>query len=404
MRGSTARSRNTDIMRLLPIEARLFLLSVKPRGDGDDERILRLLGQQVDWQSFARLAERERLVSVMWRRLRPIAGVVPSDVAIAFDRETALTEFKMAVTSAVLDRLVKRLAEAGIPPMLLKGAALARSVYPSFMQRPMNDLDLLVPSALAGTASALLRADGWTLECEEILPFHADFHHLPPLVDPSPAHVVLELHHTLAQVPGPFVFDESRAWRDARSVRSGSCDAWIPSDEQQLLHLCVHYAWSHSLDRGLARTVRDISTLLGCVMLDWDAFVSLAVGARASTCAYWTLALSKTLADATVPDAVLETLRPRQLAATTRALERAFIASALFELNPSRALGRWLWTAGMQPRRSKHGSHRPWDSTARFHEAIHSAERPSVATRLTGHAHRAGAWLRFARLAVSSDS
>ena len=55
----------------------------------------------------------------------------------------------------------RKLTAAGIPTLALKGAALVESVYDSLGQRPMNDLDILVPAGQAAAAAELLLAEGY---------------------------------------------------------------------------------------------------------------------------------------------------------------------------------------------------------------------------------------------------
>lgn len=390
-------------MTLLPAEARLFFLAIKPRDDRDDAAIADLVNAPLDWALLACLAERERLLSIMWYRVREVATAVPPDFAAALRRRTAVIEFRMAATAGLLDRVVSRLASAGIPSLLLKGAALAQSIYPSFAHRPMNDLDILVPAELAPGAWALMRDDGWGLEQADGAEFHDNFHHLKPLVDPAGAGIVLELHRSMMPHPGPFTLEDAHVWGDSGDAHTGSGAARIPSELHQLLHLCVHFAWSHSLDHGLGRTVRDVATLTSTRTIDWDAFTSLAISARAATCAYWTLTISRTLAAAPVPDEVLSALRPRQPRAVTRALERAYIVSGVFGLSPSVLLTRTLWSAGVHPGRSGHGTHRPWHVTERFREAFHEEQKPGVLARIGTHVRGFGSWIRFARIVGGHD-
>src|SRR4051794_7774713 len=58
-------------------------------------------------------------------------------------------------------RLITVLREAGIPVMVLKGGALAVLHYGDAGSRPMGDVDLLVPPALADEALAVVEGAGW---------------------------------------------------------------------------------------------------------------------------------------------------------------------------------------------------------------------------------------------------
>lgn len=384
----------------LPGEARLFFLALRPNDARDDREIMSeieaLVGPDTNWRLITHLAERERLLPVLWYGLRD-RGVVPHDLQPAIRRRTAVVEFRMAATRARLERIMSHLAADGIPALLLKGAALASSVYPSFAHRPMNDLDLLVPPDDAARAWQRVRDLGWTPEQEGGAEFHASFHHLKPLVDPRGTGIVVEIHRSMMPLPGPFILREADVWRDSTEVGIGGTVGRVPSDVHQLLHLSVHFAWSHYLTRGLARTVRDVATLLAEREIAWDDFVVLARGARASTCAFWTLRLSKTLVAAAVPDEVLRALAPMGPAIVTRALERAYIMSAVFDLCPSLVLEKALWTAGIQPRLQAHATLRPWRVTERFREVFHEEPKPPLMVRVRDQLGRIGSWTRFVR-------
>ncbi len=385
-------------MTLLPPEAQLFFLAIKPRDDGDTAPLAALANSDINWQLLAHIAEREKMLSVMWYGLRGRVDAMPRDLEGAVRRRTAVIEFRMAATRATLEQIVTQLAAEGIPSLLLKGAALAHSVYPSFARRPMSDLDVLVAPEQALHAWTRMRVLGWGFEQDGGADFHAAYHHLKPLVDPAGGRIVLEIHRSMMPYPGPFAISESDVWHDATEVRVGSSRAYVPSDLHQLLHLCVHFAWSHSLVHGIGRAVRDVATLAATRDIDWDAFIPLARRTHAATSAYWTLALSRKLVNAAVPVEVLTALRPSQPRLVTKALERAYIVSAVFDLCPSVQLAELLWSAGIRPRHSGHGADRPWHVTERYKEVFREGSTPPLMTRARTHARDLAAWIRFARI------
>ena len=150
------------------------------------------------------------------------------------------------------------------------------------------------------------------------------------------------------------------------------------------------------LTAGIGRTVRDVATLLERGEFDWDGFLALARRTRAGSCAYWTLAMSRTLAGARVPEHVLESLRPPGPMALSHALQRAQISSALLGTCPSIHLMRTLWSAAIRPAWSGHGSARPWQVGEAFMEAFHLGHRPGRLERLQAHVRGWAGWLRFA--------
>ena len=385
-------------MSVLPPEARLLFLATRPRVAGDDEALAEIVRSPINWAAVGQFAEREKLLPVLWSCLGRHAKAIPAAAAARLQRQAAITEFRMAMMESVLCQVVERLAAERIPVMLLKGAALATTVYPSFAQRPMGDLDILVKPDDAKRAWQSMRNAGWTIEPEfaDGGNFHELHHHLPPLVDPRGLKVVLEIHRAMLPVESPCALDADEVWRHARPMHLGGTTAWVPSDLHQMIHLCVHFAWSHMLESGVARTVRDVATLMGTGNLQWPGFVALATRARAGTCAYWTLAMTKTLSGAAAPAAVMEALRPHQPRALTRALERSYVMTGLARACPSVRVARLMWTAGVRPGASGHGAARPWHTGEKFKEAFHIGTIPTVGARLSAHLRGVASWFRFA--------
>lgn len=384
-------------MPALPREAQLVLLAATPGVDCDTPIISELTAQPFDWGAVVRLADREKLLPLVWNCLRGQAAQVPAPVREAFQRESVKIEFRMVATEVALRKILALLHANGIKVILLKGAALAVTVYGSFAKRPMGDLDILVAPGDADRAWKLIRDTGWTVEYEEGDEFYNNFHHLAALVDPSSLKIVLEIHRSMLPFEGPFAFDEGAVWDDASSVTVGSVEAWVPSVSHQLLHYSVHFSWSH-LFTALGRTVRDIGMVLRTAAVDWDDFTALAQRTNAATCAYWMLSITRTITDAPVPAEILDVLRPRQPRFVSRVLERAFISMGLLRACPSLHASHLLWEAGIQPERSGLGKVRPWRTGELFNKVFVGRVRPNWSQRGLGQARLGTRWLNFARI------
>ena len=149
---------------VLPPEARLLLYATRAPSAEDDRAISELVALPLNWRVVGELAEREKLLPVLWSRLRNHTSGIPPAIAERIHAQAAVTEFRMAMTETVLQDVVRRLAAENIRVMLLKGAALATTVYPSFAARPMGDLDILVRPGEAQRAWQCLVDAGWTVE------------------------------------------------------------------------------------------------------------------------------------------------------------------------------------------------------------------------------------------------
>jgi len=383
-------------MPLLPDEARLLFLAARPDAVCGETYMAALVASRPNWRALGALAEREKLLPVLWDCMRDHADLVPKDVRETFRRQAAVTEFRMAMTEAALTKVVEQLHHDGIQVMLLKGAALASTVYGSFAKRPMGDFDILVPPGDAQRAWDLMREVGWTLELEGGEQFYESHHHLPALVDPKGLSLVLEIHRSMLPPAGPFVLDESELWQEARPVQLGTTPVWVPSDRHQLLHLSIHCAWSNMFG-GIGRTVRDVATLLAAAPMDWSRCLELANRARARSCAYWTLSLSETLTGTQVPADILEALRPRQSRVVTRILQRAYIVMGLFRACPSIGVQKLLWSAGVQPAASGHGAARPWHVEELFDKVFQVKRKHGLGERVKDQLRAGANWWRFMR-------
>ena len=346
------------------------------RGAAEDHLIFRLarpcpapitshdLDRVRDWDRLLRVASEENAIIALRSCLKGANGsTVPPGLEryvamIALDRE-----FRMRQLQFRLERALEALNRAGIDVMLLKGGALASTVYGSFIKRPMRDLDILVRPEQADDARALMLDLDWAVDPD--LPGDRSYgthHHLPPLRDVGASGLRLEIHRAILPAGHPFRFTDEELWRAARRVTIGDAHAFVMHPVHHAIHVAIHFAWSHMLKMGGWHAFRDLGTLAAAEMFDWNEFVETALHWRASHCCYWTLRLAQTLADFEAPPSVLERLGPSLPEIIRRPLARHFLnelVPADVACPPPR-LDRALWSLAMQPRREGHALVRPW--------------------------------------------
>jgi hypothetical protein len=189
-------------------------------------------------------------------------------------------------------RALRTLSAAGIPAMVLKGAALVETVYEEPALRPMEDFDVLVPRQHFRRAVGLMLAGDWV--------FH------PPLCDPE-AHFVfqhavglrrdgggeLDLHWSAMGLP----MDFSIADQDARTL--------APAD--QLLQICTH-ATRFNPDIPPIRWAADAFLLLARAPFPWSELVERARARRLSLVMLRALEYLRDGLDAAIPEDVMATL------------------------------------------------------------------------------------------------
>lgn len=358
------------LLSSLSREAQLLLLTAGPAAN--DERIRELLSEDLDWSLVTALAAGAKAAPAVLSRVEGVSdGGLPPRARERLQPLAMVTHFRQLELEERFLEVIERMSAGGHDGVLLKGAALAVTVYDAFGERPMGDIDVLlaVPAA-AGFQQELLAA-GWKEEfrsdpdLEHHAPreqFYRDHHHLPPLVDPSGAGAVIELHTDVYPPGHPFQGQAAGIRKRAHRVDYGAQTVLVPDGSDLLLHLCLHFAWSHLMLTGGWRTFRDINALAEAGAVDWPRFLEDAESARGRTCCYWTLRLARNLTGLRVPEEVLEALRPPLPAAVLARVERHLAHEILpsERICPSVRVRHRVWEIAFRPKWSGHGRVRPW--------------------------------------------
>ena len=316
---------------------------------------------------------------------------VPLDVertlaCLALERDLRMRTLERRAAESVA-----ALRSAGIEVALLKGAALASTLYGSFASRPMNDVDLLVHSDQADEAKRLMLLAGWEPDPE--LPddaVYATHHHLAPLIDSRGSRSRLEIHRTLLPAGHPFALPMAELWAGMRPANLAGHPVAVLGSTHHALHIAIHFAWSHTMREGAWNAFRDLGALERAGMIDWAELARVAKRARAASCCYWTLTLARAMTNLPVPDDVLAALEPAASRAVRRRLERHFV-NVLLRRDATRLsvrLDRALWSMAIRPRQHGHGNVRPWLVSAELTPARIRQETTSRTDRAVRHVGR----------------
>jgi hypothetical protein len=361
--------RNRKRSVLPSAEARLVFALATPQADLEE-----LAAAVNDWGRVLQLASHENALIALSDGLRQLKHqTVPANVkrqlaVLSLDRES-----RMVRARERLEQLLVMLNRANIEVLLLKGSALATTVYGSFRDRPMGDVDILVRAEQVDEVRALTLSLDWAIDAEVPDDFSYGMHqHLPPLRDLTGTGVRLEIHRSILPARHPFRFNEDEIWKAACPVSVGAGQAFVMHPEHHAVHVAIHFAWLHMMRQGAWNAFRDLQALVRAGALDWKQVASMATHMGASSCCYWTLRLGHVLAGLSVPDAIMQELRPRLPELARRAITRHFVNGV--ERNdatcPSVRLDQALWGLAMQPDRHGHGDVRPWLVTVELLFAI----------------------------------
>lgn len=207
--------------------------------------------------------------------------------------------------------VLESLRAAGIPTLVLKGAALAVQAYATIGARPMSDVDVLVPREHARAAIAELGRAGLVpplgpAERELGIDFSVPFR--------DPGGLGLDLHW----YPIDQTFPGDDVWPAAVPLTLGGARTLAPGPADHLLVVCMHgLSWN---PLPPIRWVADAALIVRAAGegLDWRHVVERARGGQLTTTVGAALRHLSKAVDAPVPDGVLEELR----ATPTSRLER----------------------------------------------------------------------------------
>lgn len=116
-----------------------------------------------DWQQFLQTAHQHRVSPLLWYTLQ--AGGWPDAVPTQVRNALHMAFYQTTAQNTLLYQELARILKAlqGIPVVVLKGAALANTLYPTIGTRPMGDIDLLVPRQHLLHIVRMLRPLGYRL-------------------------------------------------------------------------------------------------------------------------------------------------------------------------------------------------------------------------------------------------
>jgi hypothetical protein len=267
-----------------------------------------------NWPALLHAAEAHRLLPLAYAQIQH--APCPADIKHRSRIQAALLGLQWKVQEQRHALALKALAEARVATIVLKGPALARTIYPQPALRISGDLDVLV------------HQEDW-LAAHEALTTHGGYTCLQPLSAPPPkvadqkayyhtqylstdgAHVV-EVHYDLWWYGLRPALGE-QYWRRSLPLQIGGVPTRMVSPEDMLLHLCIHLH-HHGYNRLIWFT--DLALLLRAYpSLDWGYLVRAAHTEGLAIFVHYSLRYLAALLGVVAPDWVLKALRPGPLQA-----------------------------------------------------------------------------------------
>jgi hypothetical protein len=387
------------VNRALPLtpELRLVFRSADPAATSDEQ--IAVARQVKEWARALTMAEMEGATPSLWRALQPHTAELPREVSEFLRMRTMISDFRMSQLSQRAQETVRALKAAGIPVLLLKGAAVGALSDPTFHARPMGDVDLFVHERDVERAVNALLDTGWSVTSDEVVvELLKGQHHLPHFVRADLPGLRLELHTMLLPPGHAFALDEAALWRDATPAPAPFEGALLLSPEHQALHASIHFAWQHRVHFGTWRTMRSLAVIVSQPGFSWERLEREARAVKAGTTVYWTLRLAFEMAGIPVPLEMLSRLAPPNPTWLMRGLERHFaaqIAAGEGPTSPSVRVTHSLWLMALRPRWSGLGSFASHSRGREWDRAYGRESKESSLQRVKRHLSNYHLWWAF---------
>ena len=302
--------------------AALLVETLRFRGARTPEQ-LRGAWASASVRGLERLVVFEQCALWLCQRLRQCLAL--SVVSPSFADRLARAARKDAAQNLRVDEetenTLRVLGEAGIPYVLLKGAArhAAAALHPYANARATRDVDVLVPANEADRAWGALRAAGYDRVYPDSEPNRSS-HHLPPLW--TVRRVAVEIHISTSRFLPP---QEAwgRALGGARLVRWGGLNVRVPSPTELFWHSLTHAAQEHVLHEGgfRLRYFQDAAVILAAAdEIEWEEVARRLGSAEVKdrpTAARW-LGAAAALAGVVLPRGILGEATPFDLERSLR--------------------------------------------------------------------------------------
>ena len=223
-----------------------------------------------NWLAFIPQAEMHGLAPLTYRHVQTCGAQIPADARLQLQGLYLRHKYANQSLRAVLGEMLAALHEAGIEMLVLKGAALAYTVYPEPGLRPMRDLDILVPAVQVEAAQAVLLEIGFqaTGFIEELSVNHR---HLDVLqLERNGRTVSVEVHQSL--LSGLLAQGAEKQMADLRRpflpFTVGDVPAFTLNPDEMLWHLYRHMILEPARLMRIVDIVSSAEKFAG--QIDWD--------------------------------------------------------------------------------------------------------------------------------------
>ena len=235
------------------------------RLDGDDNAEITALGPgagNVSWGQLRDAALRHGVAPLLYLQLKERgADDIPDPLLRSLEEQYFASLARSTLIYHELGAILELFRSEGLQVILLKGAALAGTVYPNIALRPMGDVDLLIRVPDLPRVQEMLITQGYAFYPDRAREFDRSFGRAKMFTRQTPYPLSIDLHWRLLEWPRgqPATLLTEWLWGRAVERRVAGIPALVLSPEAQILHLTSHLAkhrwqrllWFHDIAQVL---------------------------------------------------------------------------------------------------------------------------------------------------------
>ena len=291
----------------------------------------------VDWNNLLAKAERHRVKPLVYHTLSKLtlSHLMPSEIMSDLEKSYHILAFRNTFLLKEFGEILRSLSEIGISIIVLKGAALAETVYPSIALRPFGDIDFLIKAEDLFKVEKVLINLGFIkdektpdfVDAQEVMDYTYCFTQIV-FKKQNPLPMYLEIHCNPIHL-GISQDRLSQLWERAMEIKIRGVSTFSLHPEDMLLHLC-HHLYRHNY--SYLMWFSDLSFLLDYYEgdINWSSLIEQAKGHESGITLYYGLFFAKGLLDCKIPPWVLTELKPGWL--KRKMFERIYPPEEAFHL------------------------------------------------------------------------
>lgn len=300
---------------------------------------MRTLGL-AEWDLLMRQARAARLPArlAMLVQDHALTDCVPAQAAIHLEGALVLAARHRVAVEWEIRQIGIALKSAGLPLILLKGAAYVAADLPPARGRSFADIDILVPKARIAEAEAALMLHGWggTHHDDYDQRYYREWMHELPPMQHGKRMTVVDAHHAILPETAASKPDSAKLLAAAIDV-PGRPGIQTLQAVDMVIHSACHLFHEEELDKGL-RDLTDLDALLRHFSDQPDFWPRLAARAREldlDRSLFYALRYTQRLLHTPVPDSAMRAMRTAGPGPLLRLTMDALYGRALLPLHPS---------------------------------------------------------------------